>query len=245
MAAFDPLRSLAGRSTIAAVIALVRQYLPTLIVLSAGLFWGAPLPLIVAGVLVSGCADFFLIGPVTELALYRPGLDLDAPVPRQVDARQIIHLHLLAICVSAALVLVPYILKADAVVQQGFGMAAILVGSSASSYCGLLMYPLPSTPRDLLTNIDVMPYQLFLLDLLPTAARRMLQVLLRISLGLAAMLPFVALSGFIHREPFRAPMMLIVPALAAFFQLGFVTWLAGLFLLRWRGSRGREIELPS
>ena len=227
------------------MIALVRQYLPTLIVLSAGILWGAPLPLIVVGVLVSGCVDFFLIGPVAELALYRLGLDLDAPAPRQVDGRQMIRLHLLAILVSAALVLVPYVLDADAVVQQAFGMAAILVGTSASSYCGMLMYPLPSTPRDLLTRIDVMPYQLFLFDLLPTGPRRMFQVLLRISLGLAAMLPFVALSGFIHREPFRAPMLLIVPGLAAFFQLGFVTWLAGLFLLRWRRSRGPEIEVPS
>lgn len=226
------------------MIALLRQYLPTLIVLGAGIFWGAPLPLIVVGVLVAGFVDFFLIGRIVELALYRVGLDLDAPAPRQVGGRQMVRLHLLAILVSAVLVLVPYGLKADGNVQQAFGMVALLVGTSTASYCGLLMYPLPSTPRDLLTNVDVIPYPLFPLDLLPTPARRVIGVLLRISLGLAAMLPFVALSGFIHREPFRAPMLLIVPALAAFFQLGFVTWLAGLFLLRWRRSRGREIELP-
>ena len=238
------MRSLAGRSTIAVVIALVRQYLPTLIVLGAGIFWNAPLPLILVAALIASFVDFFLIGPLAELALYRAGLDFDAPAPRQVGGREMLCLHLLAILVSAALVLVPYVLKADANAQQAFGMAALLVGTSAASYCGLLMYPLPSTPRDLLTNVDVIPYPLFLLDLLPTPARRMIGVFLRILVGSAAMLPFVALSGFIHREPFRAPMLLIVPALAAFFQLGFVTWLAGLFLLRWRKIRGREIDLP-
>lgn len=155
-----------------------------------------------------------------------------------------IRMHLLAILVSAALVLVPYVLEADANVQQAFGMAALLVGTSTASYCGLLTYPLPSTPRDMLTNVDRIPYQLFPLEFLPTAARRKVWVVLRMLLGLATMLPFVALSRIIHREPFRVPMLLIVPALAAFFQIGFVTLLAGLFLLRWRQSRCREFELP-
>ena len=225
------------------MIALVRQYLPTLIVLAAGIFWSAPLPLIAVGVLIAGVVDFVLIGPMAELALYRAGLDLDAPAPRQVGGRQMIRLHLLAILVSAALVLVPYALEADANVQQALGMAAVLVGTSTASYCGLLMYPLPATPRDLLTHADTIPYQFAPLYLLPTPARRLIWVFVRISLGLAAMLPFVALSGFIQNEPFRAPMLLVVPALAAFFQLGFVTWLAALFLLRWRGISGPEVEL--
>lgn len=218
------------------MISLVRQYLPTLIVLGSGLFWSAPVPLIMIGVLVAGFVDFFLIGPNAELALYRVALDLDAPAPRQVGGRQAIRLHLLAILASAALVLVPYVLDAGSHVQHAFGMAAVVIGASTASYCGLLMYPLPSTPRDLLTNVDEIPYQLSPLYFLPTPARRLIWVLARISLGLAAMLPFVALSGFIQSEPFRAPMLLIVPLLAAFFQLGFVTWLAALFLLRWRGS---------
>ena len=225
------------------MIALVRQYLPTLIVLSAGIFWGAPVPLILAGVLVAGCVDLYLIGPVADLALFRRGLDLDALVQRHVDGRQILRLHLSAIVVSSALVLVPYFLGADAVAQQAFGMAAILGGTAASSYCGVLMYPLPATPRNLLTNVDRVPYQFFLLDLLPTAPRRILLVLLRMSLGLVAMLPFVAVCGFIHAEPFRVSVLPLVLALAAFFQLGFVTCLTALFLLRWRRSSGREAEL--
>lgn len=226
------------------MIALLRQYLLTLIVLCAGLFWSAPLPLVVISVLVAGIVDFLLIGPSAELALYRTGLDFDAPAPRQVVGREAIRLHLLAVFVSSVLVLVPYALGTNSDVQQSFGMAAIIFAGSTASYCGLLMIPPPSTPRDLLTNVDSIPYPLILLDLLPTPARRVLGVLLRTLLGLMAMLPFVAILGLIHAEPFRAPMLLVVPALAAFFQLGFLTWLAGLFLVRWWRSRGWEMELP-
>ena len=237
MSAFHPLPTFTGRSTIVGVIALTRQYLSTLIVLGAGLFWSAPLPLIAAGVLVAFFVDLLLIGPTADLALYRVGLNLDATAPRRLGG---VRLHLVAILVAAALVLIPYVAEANASVQQAFGMAAILVGTSAASYGGLLRFGVPSTPRDLLTDVDAMPYPLVLLDLLPTQPRRLIGVLVRISLGLFAMLPFVAVAGIIHREPFRAPMLLVVPALAAFFQLGFVTWLAGLFLLRWRRGPARE-----
>ena len=225
------------------MIAVVRRHLMTILITGVCLFWDAPTTIFAPSIVIALLLDTFVIGKSVELDLYRNPLDFRAEARRQMSWGEALRLQVMAVLAGSTVVILAYAFSARQLGQQSAGMVAILLGLSAASFSGLQLVLLKSwTPHDLLKRIDMMPDVLAPLDALPNKARLIAGALVRLALGIVAMLPFVAVAGLLHTEQFRAPMLWIIPSLFVFFQLGAFLLLQGLFLLRWRGSGGREID---
>ena len=225
------------------MIAVVRQYLMTILITGVCLIWDAPTTIFASSIVIAFLFDTFVIRKSVELDLYRSPLDFRAAARRQMSWREALRLQVMAILAGSTVVILAYAFSARQLGQQSAGMVAILLGLFAASFSGLQLVLLKSwAPRDLLKRFDTMPDVLAPLDALPNKARLIAAALIRLALGIVAILPFVALAGLLHTEQFRAPMLWIIPSLFVFFQLGAFLLLQGLFLLRWREGGGREVD---
>lgn len=216
------------------MISLVRRYLITCLMLGSGLIVSWPASFFFGSVAAAIIIDSIAVRNV-ELESYRKGLDFDAPAPRQLNASSAMRLQIVGAAVSASISVMPRAVSTDADVQQIAGILALLTGGAIASYCGLqAILQLSASPRDLLTRLDFMPHIYFSpLNSLSPGPRRKIGAFIRIMLGALVVLPFAAVVGHLHELPISLSVVLASGALAAFFQIGMLTLLQGLFLIRW------------
>lgn len=217
------------------MIARLRQYLLTLVVLATGFVWGWPIVLTVVSGVAASLVDAFVTSRSTELTLYHKGLEFGSPTTRRLSLGKAIRLQILAAIASTMIALIPRVVGSEQLVQLSFGMASLIISGAAASYCGFRIVPgLSVAPKELLTNLDSHgSSDLWPFDLLPGRVRRTSAALFRIAGGVIFLLPFALLLGAIETLPLSTTAPFFVLGLAVFFQLGFLLLSQALFSLRW------------
>jgi hypothetical protein len=222
------------------VVVLLRQYLQTIALFAAGIFLGWPLWLIITGVLFAAIIDFTVVGRSSELALYQQDPRLLGATQLPTGPARAARWQIAAVIVSAGIASAAAAIDADAVWQGLTDVCALLVACTIGSIFGFRVVRNPKLSRqDLAERIESLPDALFIVNLLPRRASRLVGSIARFALGIICILPFLAALRSIRQVPPGVAPVLIMLGLAAFFQLGFALLSQALFSLRWwRGNGG-------
>lgn len=216
---------------------LLRQFSSTFVVLATSLIWGVSSPLVVSACAAAALIDLLLVGKSAELGLYRS--EPSSP-GRELSTGQALSLHVFGAIAASATALMARLLDVNATVQGLVNLGALVIAGSAASYAGFrAVRRTGMSISEQVDRLESLPDILFLVNLLPRHASRVLGSFVRLMLGVMAMAPYVALLHALPTTHLNVSLAIIVVGLALFFQLGFILISQSLFSLRWRRTRPR------